>query len=264
MAAPSVRRAFARDAVRGHRRAHLCASGSARSGSISAVAALTRIAEGSLRRGASRRWPDPARHAERRRGAPSARATMRCWMNSQRRSKPLILRAGAPGEMPHGGGRTSPPGREPWRYASRHQPAQLQNGAWRSISRESPARFETRFDPAVSNPASPDELTPLAGFFFVAWLEGGPAGCGGTQSARWRHGRNQADVDGARSARARDRASDVAGARGEGRQARPTDRQLETNRTLSEAQALSRKDGYEEVAPFNAEPYAHDWFEKRL
>jgi len=39
---------------------------------------------------------------------------------------------------------------------------------------------------------------------------------------------------------------------------------LETNRALQEAIALYRASGYEEVAPFNNEPYAHHWFEKRL
>jgi ribosomal protein S18 acetylase RimI-like enzyme len=39
---------------------------------------------------------------------------------------------------------------------------------------------------------------------------------------------------------------------------------LETNRTLTEAQALYRQQGYSEVPAFNAEPYAHHWFEKRL
>jgi ribosomal protein S18 acetylase RimI-like enzyme len=39
---------------------------------------------------------------------------------------------------------------------------------------------------------------------------------------------------------------------------------LETNRALTEAVALYRASGYREVAPFNAEPYAHHWFEKRL
>jgi GNAT superfamily N-acetyltransferase len=39
---------------------------------------------------------------------------------------------------------------------------------------------------------------------------------------------------------------------------------LETNRALPEAIALYRSSGYVEVAPFNAEPYAHHWFEKRL
>jgi ribosomal protein S18 acetylase RimI-like enzyme len=39
---------------------------------------------------------------------------------------------------------------------------------------------------------------------------------------------------------------------------------LETNRTLTEAQSLYRSSGYKEVKPFNAEPYAHHWFEKAL
>jgi hypothetical protein len=39
---------------------------------------------------------------------------------------------------------------------------------------------------------------------------------------------------------------------------------LETNRTLTEAIALYRSAGYEEVAPFNDEAYAHHWFEKGL
>ena len=40
--------------------------------------------------------------------------------------------------------------------------------------------------------------------------------------------------------------------------------QLETNRVLAEAIAMYRASGYVEVAPFNSEPYAHHWFEKRL
>ena len=40
--------------------------------------------------------------------------------------------------------------------------------------------------------------------------------------------------------------------------------QLETNRALSEAISLYRASGYSEVNPFNAEPCAHHWFEKRL
>jgi ribosomal protein S18 acetylase RimI-like enzyme len=39
---------------------------------------------------------------------------------------------------------------------------------------------------------------------------------------------------------------------------------LETNRTLSEAQALYRSSGFREVSAFNDEPYAHHWFEKPL
>jgi ribosomal protein S18 acetylase RimI-like enzyme len=39
---------------------------------------------------------------------------------------------------------------------------------------------------------------------------------------------------------------------------------LETNQTLEEAIRLYRSAGYREVAPFNSDPYAHHWFEKRL
>jgi DNA-binding MarR family transcriptional regulator/predicted GNAT family N-acyltransferase len=39
---------------------------------------------------------------------------------------------------------------------------------------------------------------------------------------------------------------------------------LETNRALTEAVNLYRSMGYVEVEPFNDEPYAHHWFEKKL
>ena len=39
---------------------------------------------------------------------------------------------------------------------------------------------------------------------------------------------------------------------------------LETNGALAEAIALYRSSGYEEIEPFNDEPYAHHWFAKRL
>lgn len=39
---------------------------------------------------------------------------------------------------------------------------------------------------------------------------------------------------------------------------------LETNRALLEAYGFYTSSGYREVAPFNDEPYADHWFEKRL
>ena len=39
---------------------------------------------------------------------------------------------------------------------------------------------------------------------------------------------------------------------------------LETNGALGEAIGLYRTSGFREVEAFNAEPYAHHWFEKRL
>ena len=48
------------------------------------------------------------------------------------------------------------------------------------------------------------------------------------------------------------------------RSAHVTTLRLETNRALVEAIDLYRRSGYVEVDAFNAEPYAHHWFEKRL
>ena len=39
---------------------------------------------------------------------------------------------------------------------------------------------------------------------------------------------------------------------------------LETNRTLYDAIHIYKRSGYVEVEAFNAEPYAHHWFEKQL
>jgi ribosomal protein S18 acetylase RimI-like enzyme len=39
---------------------------------------------------------------------------------------------------------------------------------------------------------------------------------------------------------------------------------LETDRTLQEAIRLYRNAGFRELAAFNADPYAHHWFEKSL
>jgi len=39
---------------------------------------------------------------------------------------------------------------------------------------------------------------------------------------------------------------------------------LDTNRALTEAHALYRKEGFREIARFNDNPYADHWFEKRL
>jgi GNAT superfamily N-acetyltransferase len=39
---------------------------------------------------------------------------------------------------------------------------------------------------------------------------------------------------------------------------------LDTNRALFEAQRLYRYTGYNEIARFNDNPYAHHWFEKKL
>ena len=98
----------------------------------------------------------------------------------------------------------------------------------------------------------------------VAWLDGAPVGCGALKVGK----KDTGEVK---------RMWTAPTARGLGiarrvlrrlemiaHEAGLTRVRLETNRTLTEAQALYRAEGYQEVKPFNTEPYAHHWFEKRL
>jgi DNA-binding MarR family transcriptional regulator len=130
--------------------------------------------------------------------------------------------------------------------------------------KELAARFETGFDPAKSNPAADQDMIPPAGCFLVARLKGRPVGCGALK----RKTKTIGEIK---------RMWTAPAARGQGVARRVLDRleaeaqalglrtlRLETNQALREAQALYRKQGYKEVAPFNNEPYAHYWFEKRL
>lgn len=130
--------------------------------------------------------------------------------------------------------------------------------------RELAERFEAGFDPAKSNPARDDEITPPAGFFVVARLDGCPVGCGALK----RKDRTTGEIKRmwtAPSARGRGVARKVLQTlEATARKVGLATLHLETNRTLTEAQALYRKEGYREVDAFNDEPYAHHWFEKTL
>lgn len=109
-----------------------------------------------------------------------------------------------------------------------------------------------------------DDLTPPTGFFVLAVSDGEPVGCGGI--------RFKSDgiaeltrVWVAPSVRRRGLASHIVThleqkARKYGR----TRMRLDTRQDLTEARALYTRLGYREVAPFNDEPYADHWFEKRL
>lgn len=131
-------------------------------------------------------------------------------------------------------------------------------------SAELARRFEDGWDAAISIEATPEQLRRPAGLFAVATLHGAPIGCGGLKF----HGRRPAELKrmwvapsarglglGRRLLIELERLAQADGAR--------TVR-LETNRNLTEAIALYRSTGYREVPPFNDEPYAHHWFEKRL
>ena len=125
-------------------------------------------------------------------------------------------------------------------------------------------RFRAGFDPASSLPADPDEMRPPHGAFVVASLDGEPVGCGALKF----HGDAPTELK---------RMWVASSARGSGVGRRLLEElerraaehgtdaiRLETNRTLTEAIALYRSAGYEEVAPFNDEHYADHWFEKRF
>jgi DNA-binding MarR family transcriptional regulator/GNAT superfamily N-acetyltransferase len=124
-------------------------------------------------------------------------------------------------------------------------------------------RFDAGFDPARSIPADADELTPPQGYFVLATLNGGPIGCGalkchagfGEIKRMWTAPDSRGLGVGKRVLH---RLEELA------RERHLPLLRLETNRTLTEAQSLYRRSGYREVQPFNAEPYAHHWFEKSL
>jgi DNA-binding MarR family transcriptional regulator/GNAT superfamily N-acetyltransferase len=125
-------------------------------------------------------------------------------------------------------------------------------------------RFDAGFDPGRSISADAAELRLPAGAFLLATLRGEPVGCGALKL----HGRDPAELKrmwvadearglglGRRLLRELERVAAANGA---------TIVRLETNRSLREAIRLYRSSGYDEVAAFNDEPYAHHWFEKRL
>ena len=125
-------------------------------------------------------------------------------------------------------------------------------------------RFESGWNPARSISAHAHELTPPAGLFLVARLHQEPVGCGALKFHRdgptelkrmWVAARVRGLGLGRRLLVELERHAREAGA---------TVLHLETNRTLAEAISLYQRSGYQEVEPFNDEPYAHHWFEKRL
>lgn len=129
--------------------------------------------------------------------------------------------------------------------------------------RELDLRFDAGFDPAVSISAEPGELVPPKGVFILAHLDRRPIGCGALK-----FGHAIAELK--RMWIAEDFRGLGLGRRllleleDHARKAGIARLRLETNRHLVEAIALYRTAGFVEAQPFNAEAYAHHWFEKRL
>ena len=117
------------------------------------------------------------------------------------------------------------------------------------------AELETRFDAGFD----PAKALPVEGaVFLVARLRGEPVGCGAIKledsyiKRMWIAPEVRGLGLGRRLLRELEQRSQTDIAR------------LETNRKLTEAIELYKAAGYVEVEPFNDEPYAHHWFEKRL
>jgi DNA-binding MarR family transcriptional regulator len=129
--------------------------------------------------------------------------------------------------------------------------------------RELAARFEGGFDDKDDH-ARVDDMIPPTGLFVIAWLDGEAVGCGGFKCVDEAVGEikrvwTAPAARGMGVARRILRTLEAGARKKELRSLR-----LDTNRALTEAHSLYRREGYEEVARFNDNPYAHHWFEKRL
>lgn len=125
-------------------------------------------------------------------------------------------------------------------------------------------RFETGFDPAASLPADDYELVPPHGAFLVASVDGESLCSGAVKAIGPRTGslKRMWVADSARGLGIGRRMLEALEA--QARELGLKTLRLETNKALSEAIALYRSAGFREVAPFNDDPYADYWFEKRL
>lgn len=125
-------------------------------------------------------------------------------------------------------------------------------------------RSGTALEPATLASARPEEMRAPHGAMLVAYLRGEAIGCGAVKL----HGKGPCEIKrmwvagdarglglGRRLLAELEAVARTAGARAA---------RIETNHTLTEAIALYRSSGYEEVAAFNEEPFADHWFEKRI
>lgn len=126
------------------------------------------------------------------------------------------------------------------------------------------ARFEEGFDTSKGNSVRGSEFIRPHGAFLIARLDGSAIGCGAVRMLD----ATTAEIK---------RMWVASSARGLGvagrmlheleaiaRQLGAKVACLDTNRALKEAQSLYKRDGYEEVAPYNDNPFADHWYSKRL
>ena len=133
-----------------------------------------------------------------------------------------------------------------------------------SYFRELGERFEGGYDAHRDRSAPDSDIAPPTGRFVVAWLDGDPIGCGGLKRVDDEAGELKR-IWVAKAARGLGIARRMLGKL----EAAAQDMglatlRLDTNKALTEAHALYRKEGYRDVERFNDNPYAHHWFEKNL
>jgi len=125
-------------------------------------------------------------------------------------------------------------------------------------------RFDGGFDPGRSLTVDDQDLRPPAGACLVATIDGEHVACGSVKTIAPGVGYLKR-MWVARAVRGLGFGRRMLSAlESQARDLGLSTVRLETNRSLVEAIQLYRQSGYTEVAPFNAEPYAHHWFEKRL
>lgn len=124
-------------------------------------------------------------------------------------------------------------------------------------------RFDEGFDPGLSVSATPEELVPPHGGFFIARLDGAAIGCGALKIKDGGFGELKR-MWVAPSARGLGVAQRLLESLEAQAAAAGVDiLRLDTHRNLSEARGLYFRNGYVEIPPYNTNPYAHYWFEKR-
>ena len=125
-------------------------------------------------------------------------------------------------------------------------------------------RFDTGYDPAAALPCDAIEMRPPAGVFMLAALHGEPVGCAvlklqAGQPAEvkrmWVSPRMRGQGIGRRLLEELERRAAATGTLAI---------RLDTNHNLTEAIAMYRSAGYVQVARFNDDPYADQWFGKQL
>lgn len=125
-------------------------------------------------------------------------------------------------------------------------------------------RLPGGFNPELALAAHEDELAEPNGAFLVARLEGSAVGCGALRklegtTAEVKHMWVDPKVRGRGVGKVLLEALEATA-----RRLGCTKVRLDTSAHLPEALRLYSSSGYQETAPYNANPYAHHWFEKGL